>query len=216
VKISEAVEFESKAAVLRRSDLPEKVIWRADSLQTRFVILSAGGGVICRGNRMRPRERRDSGQGDLLRSRLDQIIDMRHPLATQVDWAFLEKTFGEAYADGPGQPPLPTRLMAGLTILKYAHDLSDEVLCERWLENPLSAVLRRRVLLSQGAVRPLVDDALAPANGRGATERARAREPFDGDADRRGQAGGLFASDRRYDRAAESDGASDRRQADPK
>src|ERR1700744_6062693 len=37
---------------------------------------------------------------------------------------------------GPGQPPLPTRLMAGLTILKYTHDLSDEVLCERWVENP--------------------------------------------------------------------------------
>jgi IS5 family transposase len=88
---------------------------------------------------MRPRERRDSGQGDLLRSRLDQIIDMRHPLvalARKVDWAFLEKTFGEAYTDGPGQPPLPTRLMAGLIILKYTHDLSDEVLCERWVENP--------------------------------------------------------------------------------
>ena len=88
---------------------------------------------------MKPREQRDSGQGDLLRSRLDQIIDMRHPLvalARKVDWAFLEKTFGEAYTDGPGQPPLPTRLMAGLTILKYTHDLSDEVLCERWVENP--------------------------------------------------------------------------------
>jgi hypothetical protein len=88
---------------------------------------------------MRPRERRDSGQGDLLRSRLDAIIDMRHPLvvlAQKVDWGFLEKTFGEAYTDGPGQPPLPTRLMAGLTILKYTHDLSDEALCERWVENP--------------------------------------------------------------------------------
>lgn len=88
---------------------------------------------------MKPREQRDSGQGDLLRSRLDQIIDMRHPLvalARKVDWAFLEKTFGEAYTDGPGQPPLPTRLMAGLTILKYTHDVSDEVLCERWVENP--------------------------------------------------------------------------------
>ena len=88
---------------------------------------------------MRPRERRDSGQGDLLRSRLDQIIDLNHPLvalAGKVDWAFLERTFGEAYTDGPGQPPLPTRLMAGLTILKYTHDLSDEVLCERWVENP--------------------------------------------------------------------------------
>jgi IS5 family transposase len=57
-------------------------------------------------------------------------------LAGKVDWAFLERTFGEAYTDGPGQPPLPTRLMAGLTILKYTHDLSDEVLCERWVENP--------------------------------------------------------------------------------
>ena len=49
---------------------------------------------------MRPRERRDSGQGDLLRSRLDQIIDMRHSLVTlakNMDWAFIEKTFGEAY-----------------------------------------------------------------------------------------------------------------------
>jgi IS5 family transposase len=26
--------------------------------------------------------------------------------------------------------------MAGLAILKHSHDLSDEVLCERWLENP--------------------------------------------------------------------------------
>src|SRR6266699_786961 len=88
---------------------------------------------------MRPRERRDGGQGDLLRSRLDAIIDMRHPLvalARKVDWAFLERTFGEAYTDGPGHPPLPTRLMAGLAILKHTYDLSDEVLCERWVENP--------------------------------------------------------------------------------
>ena len=44
--------------------------------------------------------------------------------------------FGAVYTDGPGQPPLPTRLMAGLIILKYTHNLSDEVLCERWVENP--------------------------------------------------------------------------------
>jgi IS5 family transposase len=88
---------------------------------------------------MRPIERRETGQGDLLRSRLDAIIDLRHALvalAGKVDWPFLEKTFGEAYTDGPGQPPLPTRLMAGLVILKYTYDLSDEVLCERWVENP--------------------------------------------------------------------------------
>jgi hypothetical protein len=38
--------------------------------------------------------------------------------------------------DGPGRPPLPTRLMAGLAILKHTFNLSDEELCERWLENP--------------------------------------------------------------------------------
>jgi IS5 family transposase len=31
---------------------------------------------------------------------------------------------------------LPTRLMAGLAILKHSYDLSDEGLCERWVENP--------------------------------------------------------------------------------
>jgi IS5 family transposase len=29
---------------------------------------------------MRPRERRETGEQDLFRSRLDQIIDMKHPL----------------------------------------------------------------------------------------------------------------------------------------
>ena len=88
---------------------------------------------------MKPRECRQSGEQDLFRSRLDQIIDLKHPLAVlarRVDWAFLEKVFGEVYKDGPGQPPLPTRLMAGLVILKYTHDLSDEALCARWVENP--------------------------------------------------------------------------------
>jgi transposase, IS5 family len=40
------------------------------------------------------------------------------------------------YTDGAGRPPLPTRLMAGLAILKHTYDLSDEVLCESWRENP--------------------------------------------------------------------------------
>jgi IS5 family transposase len=88
---------------------------------------------------MRPRERRETGQSDLFRARLDQIVDLTHPLAKlarAIDWSFLEERFGAVYSDGPGQPPLPTRLMAGLAILKHLHDLSDEVLCERWLENP--------------------------------------------------------------------------------
>jgi IS5 family transposase len=88
---------------------------------------------------MRPRERRETGKQDLFRSRLDQIIDLNHALAKlarTIDWGFLEERFGAVYTDGPGQPPLPTRLMAGLAILKHTFDLSDEALCERWVENP--------------------------------------------------------------------------------
>ena len=88
---------------------------------------------------MRPKERRDTGQADLVRARLDQIVDPIHALvklAAAIDWRFLEQRLGAVYDDDPGRPPLPTRLMAGLAILKHLHDLSDEVLCERWIENP--------------------------------------------------------------------------------
>jgi transposase, IS5 family len=87
---------------------------------------------------MRPREQ-SKGQNDLFRSRLDQIIDMSHELvrlAGQVAWPLLDEKFGDMYTDGPGQPPLPTRLMAGLSILKHTFDLSDEELVRRWVENP--------------------------------------------------------------------------------
>jgi len=57
-------------------------------------------------------------------------------LARSIDWRFLEQSFGAVYHDGPGHPPLATRLMAGLAILKHMHDLSDEALCDRWIENP--------------------------------------------------------------------------------
>src|SRR3954465_14633864 len=88
---------------------------------------------------MRPRERRGAGQRDLFRARLDQIVAPDHPLvklARAIDWSFLEERCGAVYTDEPGRPPLPTRLMAGLAILKHRRDLSDEVLCERWVENP--------------------------------------------------------------------------------
>jgi transposase, IS5 family len=61
---------------------------------------------------------------------------MKHPLVAlgrTVDWGLRIRA---VYTDDPGRPPLPTRLMAGLTILKYTSDFSDEVLCERWVENP--------------------------------------------------------------------------------
>src|SRR6516165_7425368 len=83
-----------------------------------------------RGFAMRPRERRETSEQDLFRSRLDQIIDMNHALvklARKIDWGFLEQTFGAVYTDNPGQPPLPTRLMAGLAILKHTYDLSTRL-----------------------------------------------------------------------------------------
>ena len=88
---------------------------------------------------MQPKERRETGEQDLFRSRLDQIFDLQHALvrlARTIDWRFLEEKFGAVYTDKPGHPPLPTRLMAGLAILKHMQDLSDEALCEHWIENP--------------------------------------------------------------------------------
>jgi transposase, IS5 family len=70
----------------------------------------------------------------MFRSRLDQIIDMgraKAVLARRIDWRHLAKRFGECYSLEPGHP---VRLMAGLQILKFTEDLSDEVLCERWVE----------------------------------------------------------------------------------
>ena len=82
---------------------------------------------------MRPKERREAGEQDLFRARLDHALVR---LAPVIDWRFLEEKLGAVYTDEPGRPPLPTRLMAGLSILKHSYNMSDEVLCERWVENP--------------------------------------------------------------------------------
>lgn len=87
----------------------------------------------------KPIERRETGEQDLFRSRLDQMIDMTHELvrlAQKIDWRFLEERFGEVYKDGGGLPPLPTRLMAGLAILKHTFNLSDDAVCTRYLDSP--------------------------------------------------------------------------------
>ena len=94
---------------------------------------------------MRPKERREAGEQDLFRPRLDQIIDLDHALvrlARAIDWRFLEQKLGTVYTDESGRPPLPTRLMAGLSILKYSYDLSDGALCR---EPILPMLLRRGV-----------------------------------------------------------------------
>src|SRR6266436_4207749 len=81
---------------------------------------------------------RDDRQDDLFRPPLEEIINLRHPLvrlAGKIDWNFLAGRFSSVCRVGPGQPPLPTRLVAGLFILKHVHNLSDEALCARWVEN---------------------------------------------------------------------------------
>ena len=101
---------------------------------------------------------------DFFRSRLDQMIDMRHPLAvlaTRLPWAAIEATVAPKLAhlarpakqaagadlagafDGEfgggispaGRPRLPVRLMVSLLYLKNSFNLSDEELVERWAEN---------------------------------------------------------------------------------
>jgi len=86
---------------------------------------------------------RDNRQADLLRPRLDQIINLKHPLvllAEKIDWQFLDGRFASVCAVGPGHPGLPTRLVAGLFILKHMENPSDEVLRERWVENPITSI----------------------------------------------------------------------------
>jgi IS5 family transposase len=146
---------------------------------------------------MRPKERRETGQTDLFRARLDQIVDPAHALvklARAIDWRFLEERFGAVYDDDPGRPPLPTRLMAGLAILKHLHDLSDEVLCERWLENPYfqlfcgeeffrhklpfdrSSLTRWRQRMGEERLIALIQESLAVATRTGAAKPADFRQ----------------------------------------
>ena len=101
---------------------------------------------------------------DFFRARLDQMIDLRHPLAVlapRMPWAQIQAALAPALAHkdrdgnltegvdlyGPqtqlagagvspaGRPRLPMRLMVSLLYLKHAFNLSDEELVERWAEN---------------------------------------------------------------------------------
>ena len=80
-----------------------------------------------------------NNEPDLFLSQLSQIINLSHPLcrlSETINWQRLVEKIDILYTEGVGQPPLPTRLMAGLHYLKYTFDESDETLVERWVENP--------------------------------------------------------------------------------
>jgi len=132
---------------------------------------------------------RDDRQKDLFRPPLEKIIDMNHPLvrlAGEIDWEFLSSRFASVCRLGPGQPPLPTRLVAGLMILKHMHALSDEALCARWIENPYyqyfcgeqvfrhdlpfdrSSLTRWRQRLGEEQLVALIQESLAVAHKTGA------------------------------------------------
>jgi IS5 family transposase len=86
---------------------------------------------------MKPKQQRETP--DLFRSRLDQILNQRHPffvLANQIDWSVFEEHFGQTYDEKNGRPGCPIRLMVGLHYLKYAFNESDESVVARFLENP--------------------------------------------------------------------------------
>ncbi|UMA59684.1 hypothetical protein BXU04_05145 [Xanthomonas oryzae pv. oryzae] len=79
---------------------------------------------------------------ELFRSRLENQIDLRHPLVQlshRLPWSALEQALSPqlpATTSTGGRPALPMRLIAGLFYLKHAYHLSDEAVCERWLKNP--------------------------------------------------------------------------------
>lgn len=78
-------------------------------------------------------------QADMFRSRLDNILNTRHPLfklAQKIDWSVFEQQFGALYVEKVGRPGLPIRLLVGLHYLKHAYRESDESVVEKFLENP--------------------------------------------------------------------------------
>jgi transposase, IS5 family len=123
---------------------------------------------------MRPKERRENGQNDLFRARLDQIVDMAtrwRSSPARSTGGFSRRNLG-GYSDRAGHPPLPTRLMAGLAILKSTHDLSEEELRARWVETPFdrSSLTRWRQRMGEEKLVALIQESLATATRTGAAK----------------------------------------------
>ena len=89
---------------------------------------------------MRPKASESEGhQLELGAVLLESFINMRDELiilGEVIDWKHFCKKFGESFHERQGRPGLPTRLMVGLTYLKYLHNLSDEKVIKQFLQNP--------------------------------------------------------------------------------
>lgn len=68
-----------------------------------------------------------------LKLRDDELFRML--LVNMIDWSRFDEADGRFYTQ-KGRPDLPTRLMAGLHLLKHMEGLLDEAVYRRWVENP--------------------------------------------------------------------------------
>ena len=87
---------------------------------------------------MRPKKPETTGEGDLFRARLDQIINLKHELvqlAAKIDWDGIDREIAPLYSD-KGRPAIASRFLIGLLLLKHIYGLSDEDVCERWVYDP--------------------------------------------------------------------------------
>lgn len=77
-------------------------------------------------------------QGNFLFADLIDQLNPKHPLlrlSEHIDWSVFDEAFSPLYSY-LGKPSKHIRLMVGLSILKHMENLSDEVLVQRWVQNP--------------------------------------------------------------------------------
>ena len=80
----------------------------------------------------------NTNQGNFLFADLIDQLNPKHPLlqlSEQIDWSVFDDEFSPLYSH-LGKPSKHIRLMVGLSILKHLENLSDEVLVQRWVQNP--------------------------------------------------------------------------------
>jgi len=88
---------------------------------------------------MKPKKTVQNPQRELFRVELDNIIDVKHPLVVlggKINWTVFDERLGATYHPANGAPGINTRLMVSLHYLKYHHNLTDEGVVQRWVENP--------------------------------------------------------------------------------
>jgi transposase, IS5 family len=87
---------------------------------------------------MRPKKPETTGEGDLVRARLEQIINLKHELVQlggKIDWDWVDREIAPLYSE-KGRPGIESRFVIGLLLLKQIYGLSDEDVCERWVYDP--------------------------------------------------------------------------------